>query len=572
MTRQRHPLRSLARAVTAPRGSAVTGGVTADGEAAEAAAVVVGPHAVEVGPRRLRVGDGWCATLAVVGYPAQVGPGWLDPLLAYPGRVQVAVHVEPMPAVVAADRLRRQTARLEAERRARSDRGALADPAVDVEAARVRDLAATLLLDAVPATFRTLQGWATTLPVGVDALRLRRVMDTAALSAGFPFTSPDLPTRDARAGAGVVWGVNPASGGVLVWDRWAADNHNAVILARSGAGKSYLAKLDLLRQLYTGVEAAVIDPEDEYGRLAQAVGGAVVRLGASGVTVNPFDLDRAAPDPLTARALFAHTLVGVLLGEQVDPAGRAALDRAVIAAYAAAGITTDPRTHARPAPLLRDVTAALEADADPAGPGLARLLHPWAAGSWSGLFSGPTAVRPGGHLSVYSLRDLPDELAPAGTLLALDAVWRTVTGGQRRRRLVVVDEAWTLMSSPHGARFLHRMAKSSRKHWAGLTVVSQDAADLLGTDLGRAVVTNAATQVLLRQAPQVIHAVTDAFDLSGGERAYLPSAGRGEGLLSAGAGVRAPFTSLASPTEHTLVTTDPAELAAAEKASGRAAA
>jgi type IV secretory pathway VirB4 component len=571
-----------------------------------------GPDAIEIRPRALRVGDDWCASFAVTGYPREVGRGWLEPLTAHPGRLDVAVHVEPVPANVAAERLRRQLARLESGRRADATKGRLADPDVEVaaedardlaaglargeqklfrvglyltvharsekalesECARVRAVASSMLLDAQPATWRTLQGWTATLPLGVDSLAQRRSFDTDALAASFPFASAEL-----SATQGVLYGTTANGSGLVLWDRFACDNHNSVILARSGAGKSYLAKLEALRSLYAGVEIAVVDPEDEYRRLAETVGGAYVHLGANGVRVNPFDLapgyqalgsdavgpdapgsdapgsDAPGSDAMVRRALFIHTLIAVLLGAKPDPASTAALDRGIVAAYEAVGITADPRSHARPAPLLGDLAAALDADGDPAARTLAARLAPFVTGTHRGLFDGPTSTRPDGHLIVFSLRDLPDELKAAGTLITLDSIWRRVSDpDRRRRRLVVVDEAWLLMSEPSGADFLFRMAKSARKHWAGLTVVTQDAGDLLGSSLGQAVVANAATQILLRQAPQSIDALAEAFGLSGGERAYLLGATRGQGLLAAGVD-RVAFTALASPAEDALCRT-----------------
>jgi type IV secretory pathway VirB4 component len=551
-----------------------------------------GPDAVEVGPRSLRVGDGWCASLAITGYPREVRHGWLEPLTAHPGRLDVAVHVEPVRADVAAERLRRQLARLESGRRADAAKGRLADPDVEVaaddarelaaglargeqklfrvglyltvhassekaleaECARVRALCSSMLLDAKPATWRSLQGWTSTLPVGVDALGQRRSFDTEALAASFPFASAEL-----SASSGVLYGTTANGSGLVLWDRFAQDNHNSVILARSGAGKSYLAKLEALRSLYQGIEIAVVDPEDEYRRLAETVGGAYVHLGAPGVRVNPFDLgpgpDALTPDSLTRRALFVHTLIAVLLGGKPDPAATAALDRGIVAAYESVGITSDPRSHARPAPLLSDLAAALDADGDPAARTLAARLAPFVTGTHRGLFDGPTTTRSDGHLVVFSLRDLPGELKAAGTLLTLDAIWRRVSDpANHRRRLVIVDEAWLLMSDPSGAEFLFRMAKSARKHWAGLTVVTQDAGDLLGSPLGQAVVANAATQILLRQAPQSIDTLADAFGLSAGERAYLLGASRGQGLLAAGVD-RVAFSALASTSEDAICRT-----------------
>ncbi len=545
-----------------------------------------GPDAIEVRPRAVRVGNGWCATFAVTGYPREVARGWLEPLTAHPGRLDVAVHVEPIPANIAAERLRRQLARLESGRRADAAKGRLGDPDVEVAAEDARDLAAglargeqrlfrvglyltvhartktlleaecsrvravcsSMLLDAQPATWRTLQGWTSTLPLGVDALAQRRSFDTDALAASFPFASAEL-----SATQGVLYGTTTNGSGLVLWDRFAQDNHNSVILARSGAGKSYLAKLEALRSLYQGIEIAVVDPEDEYRRLSETVGGAYVHLGAPGVRVNPFDLTpsprSSGPDALTRRALFVHTLIAVLLGGKPDPATTAALDRGIVAAYESVGITADARSHARPAPLLRDLATALEADGDPAARTLAARLAPFTTGTHRGLFDGPTTTRPDGHLVVFSLRDLPGELKAAGTLLTLDAIWRRVSEpANRKRRLVIVDEAWLLMSEPSGAEFLFRMAKSARKHWAGLTVVTQDAGDLLGSPLGQAVIANAATQILLRQAPQSIDTLADSFALSAGERAYLLGAARGQGLLAAGVD-RVAFTALASPQE-----------------------
>jgi len=569
--------------------------------AAETGGVLPGsPDAVEVGGRSVHVGDDYCATLAVTGYPAEVGAGWLEPILSYPCRVDVALHIEPVPPVVASDRLRKQRGRLESSRRADAGKGRLDDPELDAAAAdaaelaarvargearlfrlglylsvhadseteltdrvtEVRALASSLLLDLAPATWRQLQGWITSLPLAFDALGMRRVFDTDALAASFPFTSPDLPVTAGNTGMGVLYGLNLASAGVVVWDRWAQSNFNAVILARSGEGKSYLAKLDLLRNLYLGVEAFVIDPEDEYIRLADAVGGTVIRPGAPRVRINPLDLSAAdGDDALFRRTLFMQTFVAVLTAGDNAAAALApqdvpVLDAAVLAAYRAKGITTDPRTWRRPAPLLADVAQALTEIGD-AGRTLAARLHPYVKGSFAGLFAGPTTTAPEGHLVVYAIKDLPDELKPVGTLLTLDAIWRKVANSSPDvRRMVLVDEAWLMLRAGLGAKFLFRLAKSARKYGAGLTVVTQDAADVLGTEVGRAVASNAATQVLLRQAPQAIDAVTEAFGLTDGERTFLLSAARGDALLACG-NSRVAFHSLASDVEHDLVVIGP---------------
>jgi type IV secretory pathway VirB4 component len=512
------------------------------------------PDAVSVGPRQLQVGGEWVASFAVTGYPREVHPGWLSPLLSYPGRLDVSLHVEPVDPVTAAAGLRRQLARLESGRRHTEEHGRLLDPQAEAatedaydlaarlargegklfrlglyltihatspqelteEIAAVRAVAASLLLDAKPTTYRSLQSWVTTLPMGLDLIGLRRTFDTSALAASFPFTSPDLPAPDPTSTAkpgGVLYGYNLGSQGLVCWDRFALDNHNSVILGRSGAGKSYLVKLELLRSLYRGIEIAVIDPEDEYTRLAAAVGATTVPLGRPGVRLNPFDLTiavrpdgkRTAPrDALIRRSLFLHTVLTVLLAAEPTATERATLDRAITATYQHAGITADTRSWSRPAPTLRDLREALTRAAqagDVAAGELAARLHPFVEGAFRQLFDGATTTTPEGHLVVFSLRDLPEELKAIGTLLTLDTVWRRVSHPAiRKPRLVVVDEAWLLMKQPAGAEFLFRMAKASRKHWAGLTVATQDTADVLGSELGKAVVSNAATQILLRQA------------------------------------------------------------------------
>ncbi|GIF47493.1 uncharacterized protein DUF87 [Asanoa ferruginea] len=560
---------------------------------------VLGPAAVENTPRYLRVGDGYTASLIVTGYPAEVGPAWLDPLLAWPGRLDVAVYIDPLPAQAAAARLRKQRGRLESNRRTDAEKGRLVDPITDAAAddaadmadriarghsklfqvglylcvhattleeldeavAHVRATAASVLLDTQPATWRQLQGWTTTLPLATDGLRMRRVMDTDAIASAFPLASADLPAPlpgepDTRGG--VLYGLNPDSNGVVWWDRWAQQNANSVVLARSGAGKSYFVKLEVLRSLADGVHVAIIDPDNEYIRLTESVGGVTIALGAEGVRLNPLDIPSAdrRPQARTYRALFLHTLISVLLGQQPPPSERAALDKAINHAYDQTGISNDPDTWGRQAPLLRDVATALTDQHTEAADNLAVRLTPWTTGSFRDLFDGPTTTIPSGQLVCWSTRQLADELRPPGMLLALDAIWRQVDTPAGRleqtpRRLVVVDEAWTLLRDGEGAKFLSRLAKSARKRRAGLTVITQDVGDLLSSDLGQVVIANATTQILLRQAPQAIDVVADVFALTAGEAQVLLAARRGEGLLMSGTH-RVGFQAVASNKEHHL--------------------
>ncbi|WP_280263214.1 VirB4 family type IV secretion system protein, partial [Nocardia wallacei] len=360
------------------------------------------PESLTIGTRHLQVGSDFVATIAVTGYPREVTAGWLAPLAAFGGRVDIALHIEPIDPHLAALRLRRQIARLESSLASAAANNRVGDPAVEVAAedaaalsaqlargesrlfraglyltvhasserelagqvTALRRLAASLLINTCPLTYRAVKGWTATLPLGVDPVRLHRTFDSHALAAAVPFASAQLPPADpiSTSPAGVLYGRDGAAG-LLFHDRFgpAMHNHNEVILGRSGSGKSYMAKTSILRSLYRGIETIVIDPEDEYAALCDALGGTHIRLGAPGVRVNPFDLDihidprtgrRTAPaDALLRRKLHLHTVIAVLLGDQT-PAQRAALDTAVTATYAAAGITDNPATWVRPAPTL----------------------------------------------------------------------------------------------------------------------------------------------------------------------------------------------------------------------------
>lgn len=564
------------------------------------------PDAIEVFPRRVRVGETWCETLAVTGYPREVAPGWLAPLLSYPGSIEVALHVEPIPNASAALHLRRQLARFESTRRIHAKAAALVDhdleaAAADAEALaralargeerlhrvglyltlrapteeqladeihQVTTLAASMLLDLRPVTFRALEGWLTTLPLGVDAIRLRRTFDTTALATTFPFSSSEI-----EGTGGILYGRNLDTGSLIFVDRFdragGLDNPHQVVLARSGAGKSFFAKLQVIRSLIAGIEVLVVDPENEYERLAEELGGAVVSLGSGGVRLNPLEvLSAGQKGAVGEQAQFVQTLVGTLVGT-LGADERVTLDHALAAAYAAAGITDeDPLTHSRPAPLFADVVAHLEADQ--AGATLGRRLSPYVSGSYRGLLDAPTTVRPEGHLVVFSLGKLTEELKLPGTLLALHAIWHTLTRATPRPRIVVVDEAWLLLRSTHsyGVEFMGRLAKLGRKHFCGLVTITQDATDMLASDLGQAVITNSSQHVLLGQSPQAIEALQRAFNLSEGECSALLAAEAGQGIVGVG-NRRAAFEAIADADfEYRLATSDPAELAA-ESRGGR---
>lgn len=448
-----------------------------------------GPDAIEVESTRLHVNGSCVASFAVVGYPREVRPGWLAPLFTHNGSVDIALHTEPMPSQIAAERLRRQLARLESSRRVDASRGHLLDPTIEVAAddaqdlanrlargearlfrigltvtvrardvaaldqgvARIRAILAALLIDLRPTTFRQLEGWKATLPLGLDEVGIARTFDTHALAATYPFT----PSGFAQPN-GVLYGRNVSSSGLVFLDRFAQNNHNSVVLACSGAGKSYFAKLELLRSLYRGIDIIVIDPEDEYRRLCESVDGVYRHLGANGVKLNPFDLGESA-DAFVERALFIHSLIATLIGRELDAASKATLDRSIVAAYAHAGITSDTGTHRRRPPVMSDLDAALRSEGS-IGIALAEQLAPYTSGTHRHLFDWAD--------------DIPEHVSSRCLLTtrrSRRAKGRCNNGGSQSS--VENDQQPNDIASSHGCR-RRSVAHHARSRWGSIPVPS----------------------------------------------------------------------------------------------------
>lgn len=564
------------------------------------------PDSIVVNPREAQVGDQWVRTFFASDYPQELHAAWLQKLMTNRGLVDVSLHITPVPSDEVSAHLHSQRGKLESTLRFDDKHGKVTDAAVKVasidaealalelargssrvfrvglyvtvradsleelnaESTRVRDAARGMLIQLQPATYRTQQGWVTTLPLGLDELAMERTFTTEALAAAFPFASAELPTFD-----GVLYGKTRRSEGLVRWDRFAQRNYNLVVLAASGAGKSYFVKLETLEWMLEGVGASVIDREGEWARLSAAVGGLRIALGTRGVRLNPFDLGAADPEdeqgPLTERALFLHTLIEVLLRDELSSSATAALDRAVVETYARAGITGDPATHRRPAPVLSDLVAALRSAGSAPAQKLADDLYPFVEGMFRGLFDGPTSVREhGAPLTVYDVRRVPERLMAVAHLLVMDRILQRFDrqhDTEQRRHLLVIEEIWELMKDPRGAAFVNTFSRKARKRHVGVTSVTQQANDLLGTPMGRAVVDNADTQILLGQSRQAIAEVATHFGLSDGERRWLTGCKEGEGILIADTD-RVAFRSVAAPDVHPLITTNPKEVAELEEA------
>ncbi len=572
---------------------------------------LIAPAAFEVARDQVRLESQYARVLAVTGYPRTVTPGWLTPLIDFEAPIEISMHLYPLDSGEMVRTLGHKLVEYQSSRLFDARGGRLADPEREVayeDAERLRDslqrgeekifsaslylllrahsLAALedltrrveavldgMLAHARVAVLEQDSGFRSCLPQGQDGLMLYRNLDTSSLATTFPFASSTLSME-----RGVLYGIAHHNHSPVLFDPFDAslENANAVVFATSGAGKSYFTKLMALRNLLVGVDFLVIDPEDEYRTLCGVVGGQMVRLASSSAQhLNPFDLpppadDEDGRDALAEQVAALLGLLEVMLAEPDLALGaeeRAVLDHALYAAYARVGITTDPMTHARPVPLLRDLHLELTETGGDAAASLALRLARFVEGSLAGLFAGPTNVELSGRFVVFNVQALEPELRPLGIHLIADFVWNQVRR-QRRARLLIIDEAWSLLQYPEGGLFLSSMARRARKYFLGLVTITQDVADVLGSEHGRTVLGNAAIKLLLKQDSSTIEPVVAAFHLSTEERQFLLGAAKGEGLFFA-RGSHVPIRVEASPLEHRLATTAPRELAEQEAVTSR---
>jgi conjugal transfer ATP-binding protein TraC len=577
LTRRQRTPRSHRGPRSDPRGFARGSRTVAD---------LIAPSAIEVGRDHLRLDDQYVRTLVVTGYPRSVRPGWLNPLLDTDLPMELSVHLRPLETSQMLSALSHKLVQLHSSRLLAARGGRLADPEREIayeDAERLRDalqrgeerifaVSLYLLLRAdtlaeLDALTRRVEGllggmlaqsrialleqdvgFHACLPAGQDRLLRSRNLDTSSLAMMFPFAGNTL-TMD----RGILYGIAQPSHTPVILDPFdtGLENANLVVFAKSGAGKSYFTKLLALRSLLTGTEFLVIDPEDEYQTLASAVGGQSIRMASSSEQhLNPFDLppvsDDERVDPLAEQVAALIGLLEVMLAEPrqgLSTRERAVLDHACYQTYASAGITADSASHARPAPLLRDLLDTLVTrQGDPVAASLATRLHRYVEA----------------QVVVFNLQSLEPELRPLGIHLITSFVWHQVRRAQRPRFLII-DEAWSLLQYPEGGAFLASLARRARKYYLGLITITQDVADFLGAEQGRTVLTNAAMKFLMKQDSTTIEPVAAAFRLSPGERQLLLAAGKGEGLLFA-RGSRLALTVEASPREHQLATTAPQEI------------
>ena len=565
---------------------------------------LIAPSSLEFHSSYFRLGTKYGQTLYVYGYPRQLYTGWLSSLINADEVLDISMFIYPVETEVIMKNLRRKVTQLEASMSINSEKGRTRDPSLEAayqDAEELRDqlqLGAekffrfgfyiTLYADSLDelnfvrnrvetmlgqqlifskvASAQQEQGLNATVPQMSDHLQIRRNMNTGAISTSFPFTSADLTQEN-----GVLYGVNMHNNGLVIFDRFTLENANMVVFAKSGAGKSFTVKLEALRTMMMGSDVIIIDPENEYQKLSDAVGGSYIRLSLNSDTrINPFDLPRVidsdeADNALRANIITLHGLLRLMLGgtsrgQQIglSPAEEADLDQALIDTYARAGITSDPLTHNSTPPTISNLYDTL-VHMGGTGPQLAQRLRKYTTGTFAGIFSQQSNININNPMVVFNIRDLEDDLRPVAMYIVLSHVWNIVRTDQRKRMLIV-DEAWQLMQYDDSANFLFSLAKRARKYYLGLTTISQDVEDFMGSKMGRAIVSNSSMQLLLKQSSSAVDVLSDVFKLTEEERKRLANFPVGQGLFFAGSN-HVHIQVIASDTEHQLITTNPSNKA-----------
>ena len=570
----------------------------------------IAPSSLEFSSSYFQIGTRFARTFYVYGYPRQIYTGWLSGMINLDEVMDMTLYVYPVESQVVLENLRKKVGQLEAGIQIDAEKGKVRDPgkeAAIMDAEEMRDklqvgeerffrlgfyftiygesmdelefvthkvesMLGQQLVYSKPASAQQEQGLNSVLPQFVDQLQIRRNVNTGALSTTFPFTSADL-TDD----HGILYGINMHNSGLVIFDRFSLENGNSVVFAKSGAGKSFAVKLEILRSLMMGVEVFVLDPENEYQRMAEAVGGAYVKLSLGSPTrINPFELPKVidaeeADNALRSNLITLHGLLRLMMGgaqsqmlganAQVAPAlspvEEADLDAALIETYAKAGITNDPLTHMSTPPTIADLYETL-LHAGGTGPQLAQRLRKYTTGTFAGIFSQQSNIDINNPFAVFNIRDLEDELRPVAMYIVLNFIWNK-TKVDKRKRILVIDEAWQFMKYEDSASFIFSLAKRARKYALGITTISQDVEDFIESRMGRAIVANASMQLMLKQSPSAIDKLADVFKLTSEEKKRLSQFPVGQGLFFAGQN-HVHIQVIASPSETNLITTNPQEV------------
>lgn len=571
----------------------------------------IAPSSLEFKSNYYQLGTRYARAYYVYGYPRQVFTGWMSGLINTDEVVDTAMYIYPVNARVVLDNLRKKVGQLEAGVQIDNEKGRVRDPGKEAaiqDAEEMRDklqvgeeqffrlgfyytiygesldelefvshkienMLGQQLIYSKPATSQQEQTMNAIIPQFNDQLQIRRNFGTGALSTSFPFTSANLSD-----GKGILYGINMHNSGLVLFDRWSLENSNSVVFAKSGAGKSFAVKLEALRSMMFGTEIFIIDPENEYQKMSEAVGGAYIRLSLnSTVRINPFDLPKSSEantneedDSLRTNLITLHGLLRLMMGgaqtQMLDskistmpaltPIEEADLDAALIQTYAKAGITNDPLTHMSQPPTINDLYDVL-LHLGGTGPQLAQRLRKYTTGTFAGIFSQQSNINIDNAMVVFNIRDLEDELRPVAMYIVLNYIWNK-TKTDQRKRMLIVDESWQLMKYEDTANFLFSVAKRARKYNLGITTISQDVEDFISSRMGRAIVSNSSMQLLLKQSPSAVDLLSDVFKLTSEEKKLLSQFPVGQGLFFAGQN-HVQIQVVASETEASLISTTPSQ-------------
>lgn len=566
---------------------------------------IIAPGALQIEFNYIRLGNYYLRSFFVYSYPRYLYTDWLSPIINADFAADTSLFIYPVSSQEMLRKLRTKTAQIESTVAEQQQKGLVRDPKLETAYQDVEELRDSLQkgearffrgslyftiyarsmeeLDSLTNVFENTLGGQlvltkqafmqqeqalnSTMPLGLNEMAITKNLDTGALSTFFPFVSSDLSRNE-----GILYGVNMHTNGLVIFDRFKLENANSVVLAKAGSGKSYAVKLEVLRSLMLGSEVIVIDPEREYETLCEAVGGSYLNLSVNSESrINPFDLPQANPnnpeearDHLRSNIIILHGLLKIMLGGKLTALEDNILDQALVQAYASKGITKDPATHGLTPPIMSDFVRVLESIKG--AERLATSLKRYSEGTFSGLFNQPTNLVMENQLIVFSIRDLEEQLRPIAMYMVLNYIWNKIRS-QMKKRILVVDEAWIMMRHEDSAQFLFSIAKRCRKYYLGLTTISQDVEDFLGSPYGRAIVSNSSLTLLFKQHPATIDLVTKTFSLTQAEKYFLLNSEVGQGLFFAGLNHVA-IQVVASYQEGLLINTNPVETSAREGEQG----
>lgn len=562
---------------------------------------LIAPSALRVESTFLQLGSVFLRTVYVITYPRYIAVGWNSPLLNINSTLDIAMFFYPVKSEIILKQLKKKVGALQAQLSADAEKGAPRDPLRetalrDIEQLRddltqgvehffqfafyvtiyakdlkeldtatedIENIFGSKLIYSKHVLFQAEQGYTSTLPLCLDELVVSFNMNSSPIASSFPFMSSELTSDN-----GILYGINRHNNSLILFDRFSLQNANMVVFATSGAGKSYTVKLEVLRSLMMGIDIIIIDPEMEYAHLSEAVGGTYVNISlASDSKINPFDLPRpvgqqiSTEDIIRSAVITLKGLIRIMFGS-LTAQEDSIMDQALLETYAKKDITPESDLSTVEPPIMQDLLDVLEGMEG--AENLAMKLKKYTDGTFSGLFNAPTNVNMSNQLVVFSVRDLEDELRPMAIYNLINYVWNIVRS-ERKKRMLIIDEAWWLMMHEDSAKFIHALVKRCRKYYLGVTTITQDVNDFLRSQYGQAIVTNSALQVLLRQSPASIDMIQKTFMLTEGEKYLLLESAVGEGIFFAGL-KHAAIKVVASYTEDQLITSDPKQLMEIEKA------